>query len=678
MLIDIQRPPYIKGKNFCFNPVVKYGIPDYADTLLNPKVKGTAKWQQYWEEQLYYIHNGYQTGGFFLPGRYYYYLNFNNMSTIRSVISPDMCDLHLELSYLVEWAKKNNKNIIIAKKRRAGISEFTHKAIIDYGWRFMPGYRAGVAAGKSTFADELINKWKVSEAMLPSEFSLKKLNKNSDVIISGYKTQNTLGESIEKGTKNQIYIETMFSDGELFKGTYLNDVIAEEAGQFEKLEDFYSATKACLKDGEEQVGTMFFYGTGGEMDKGSKGFKKMWDEAEQHNFIKFLIDAPRFHRPCYGGATKNGAVYERVPNLIKQYKPFQLIGVEDLEEAKASILKEREQEKKSGDIVKYNKHLQDYPFTEQEIFRKTVVNAFDEDVLNEQGDKIASENKKYLRCQLEWVKNPKTGEIAHPLKTYIKLLNNSDDADTPCILIHQDHMNPLLYHEALYCAGIDSYDQHLSKTSKSKGAMCVLIRPNSLLKGGMERAPVATICCRPKRKEIFYEMCLKLAVFYNLKESVLIDVRTPAIIEYWRERGCEKYIAFRPRKLEKEDSEQTSEYGFSLNIHSKPIMVGIMQTAILDYGKHIWFPELIEQLCNFDQVAIGSDNDLADAYGLALIQDVTYDLRPRDVTKVAAKDPFKVTSWGMDADGDIVPMEKQDAGKTGLFSIERDDGKRFV
>ena len=39
--------------------------------------------------------------------------------------------------------------------------------------------------------------------------------------------------------------------------------------------------------------------------------------------------------------------------------------------------------------------------------------------------------------------------------------------------------------------------------------------------------------------------------------------------------------------------------------------------------------ELIDQLGNYDEVEIGSDNDLADAYGIALVQDKSFDVIPK-------------------------------------------------
>lgn len=669
----ILRAPYFKRKGFSPMPVVRGGIPREADSRLNPKVIGTPPWENFWKEQLHYIIHGYQTGGWFLPGRYYYYLNFNDMSTAEGIRTPDMCDLHLELAYMVEYAKANGMNMIIPKKRRAGVSEFFHKGVIDYGWRFIPGYRAGVAAGKKTYADEFMEKWAISEAMLVPELSVKRLKSNSNVIIAGYTIKNELGESVDRGTKNKIQIETMFQDADLFKGVYLNDVIAEECGQFSKLEDFYSATKACLTIGSKQIGSMFFFGTAGRMDKESKGLKEIWEKPESFNCIPFPILGPRFNRPFYGGASdRDGKIIEEIPNLLKEHKPYELIGVEDIEASKTFLLKERTTEFKYGRTEKYQKHLKDYPMNVQDIFTKTVTNVFDTIALTTQADKISTEKTQYLKCQLDFKKDNK-GEIIYPLQVELRIDNDvAEDGD--CILIHKDHLYPVKSFSTLYCGGIDSYDQDKAKTSKSKGAMCVLIRRNSIGEQ-LQLAPVATICVRPRRKEIFYEMCLKLSIYFNLEQSTLIDVANKLIFKYYEERGCLNYLAYRPRKFETEHSQQTHEFGFHINNHSKVLMVGLIQTCILDYCQYIWFPDLISQLQNYDEVEIGSDNDLADAYGIALIQDANEDLPARNNKDYDNPEVYQLREWKTDANGNKV-IARPDSPN--IISLEQDVPGRFL
>lgn len=659
----IPNAPYIKGKGYCVNPVVKYGIPACADSRRNKKVIGTAEYESYWEEQLYYCKNGYQTGGLWVPGRFYYYMNFNNMSTINGVITPDMVDLHLELAYLIEYAKANGKNIISAKGRRKGISEFTHKAVIDYGWRFnfpssnalAGAYQGAVAAGQDIYAQDFMTKWRAGDALMVPEFRMKKLLNNDDEVIGGYEIQNEESDWNEEGSKAKIYVRTAFKTGNIFKGLYLNDAIAEEGGEFDKLKEFYSATKDCLMDGDKQIGTFFFYGTGGKINKESKDFKEIYYNQDAFNFIEFTILAPRFYKPNYGGATRGGQDISEIPNLLKTHKPYELIGVEDIQEAERAIKEKRAEFLKKGQLKEYNEDRQNNPLTKEDIFLSTAVNEFDVNKLNDQLFAIDNNPPKHIRCKIDWETDSK-GEIKQPLATKLVPLPPEDDRKD-YVLVHVDYFAPIKTYSHLYCAGIDSYDQDTSRTSKSLGAMCVLIRRNNI-PGALELAPIATIRCRPERKEKFYELCLKLSVHYNLIESVLVDVRCPLVIEYFKQRGCERYLAYRPTKFEKENSEQTNTYGVSLNLNSRPQMVSIMQSAIFDFSCNIWFRPLIKELLNFDDVAIGSDNDLADAYGIALMQDVANTIAPQDNKDFSYKEMYELGGeFKVNENGEIIPSE---------------------
>lgn len=651
--LPILKSPYYKGKNFCANPVVKFGIPKYADASLDKKVIGTPDYLKYWEEQLYYIHNGYQTGGLWLPGRYYYFMNFSQFPTVGGVVTPDMCDLHLELAYLIEYAKKNELNIMAAKGRRKGISEFTQKAVIDYGYRFNYGYQAGVAAGLKDYAEDFMEKWAYSDSVMQPELRVGTLINNDGLVAAGYKIRDK-GQFIEKGTQSKIIVRTMHSNPNMFKGLYLNDVIAEECGEFENLKEFYSATKACLTKGKKQVGTMFFYGTGGNINKGSKDFKEMWEDNRSYgNFIKFLIPATRFYFPYYGGASDKGQNVEEIPTLInKEHKPYQLVGVEDTEGARQQILEQRAI-KRLGPLKDYLEELQNFPLDEKEIFKKTFSNNFDVEKLNDQSDEIVKLTvPKYSKYRLEWELNNQGTRTGRVLTIPIK--GGEDESEAVYIL---DGYHPNKAYQNLYSAGIDPYDQDKA-VSKSLGAMCVIIRRNTM--GGLQMAPIAIICTRPKRKEIFFDMCLKLSVYYNIIGNVLGDkAGSSGIINWFKDNGFQRMLALRPQKFESENSEQSHEYWVSLNKYSRPLMVGLMQTVIYDFCQNIWFEQLIEQLLNFDDVEIGSDNDLADAFGIALMQDVSVNIAPRDNSLIEKSNPFVLPEWQTDRFGNLVRGDMQ-------------------
>jgi|694.fasta_scaffold00323_54 hypothetical protein len=647
--LPILLAPYVKGKNFLPNPLVVNGIPDYADGAKNTKVIGTTEYETFWAEQLYRCINGYQTGGIFIPGRFYYYMNFNNMNTVHGIITPDFCDMHLELCYIIEWCKANGKNLIIGKKRRAGISEFTQKAVIDHGYRFSESYQAGIAAGQKKYAEDFMTKWEDSEALLQSEFRVNSLLNNPDEVVSGYELMDG-GKTTLKNNACKIFVRTMHNNPNMFKGLFLNDVVAEESGEFENLCEFISATNDCLIDGDTQVGMFMIYGTGGNINKGSKDFKKVWENPNDYNAVKYLITGDRFKKPFYGGATRFGKDVSVTPNLLKKYKPYQIIGMEDTEAAMENIMEERERLKK-GDLKKYMEHLQNNPINEAEIFRKMFSNNFDIQKINSQQDEITVNKNKYSKWKLEWVTKEGTLERVNPLRIKAIPAKDTDD-EGDCILI-LDEYHPDKKYKNLYVGGIDPYDQDKG-VSKSLGAMCVMSRPNTF--GIPFNMPVAVICTRPKRKEIFFDMCLKLSVYYDLVGNTLGDkAGSSGIIKWYENHNCMRYLAPRPKKFESMNSEQSHEFWVSLNTYSRPLMVGAMQTSIHDYCQNIWFPELINQLGNFDEVEIGSDNDLADAYGIALMQSISVVAAPRDDNTKESEDPFSLGNWITDKNGNVIP-----------------------
>lgn len=647
--LPILLAPYVKGKGFDPLPLVTNGIPDYADGAKNPKVIGTTEYETFWAEQLYRCINGYQTGGIFIPGRFYYYMNFNNMNTVHGIITPDFCDMHLELCYIIEWCKANGKNLIIGKKRRAGISEFTQKAVIDHGYRFSESYQAGIAAGQKKYAEDFMTKWEDSEALLQSEFRVNSLLNNPDEVVSGYELMDG-GKTTLKNNACKIFVRTMHNNPNMFKGLFLNDVVAEESGEFENLCEFISATNDCLMDGDTQVGMFMIYGTGGNINKGSKDFKKVWENPNDYNAVKYLITGDRFKKPFYGGATRFGKDVSVTPNLLKKYKPYQIIGMEDTEAAMENIMEERERLKK-GDLKKYMEHLQNNPINEAEIFRKMFSNNFDIQKINSQQDEITINKNKYSKWKLEWVTKEGTLERVNPLRVKAIPAKDTDD-EGDCILI-LDEYHPDKKYKNLYVGGIDPYDQDKG-VSKSLGAMCVMTRPNTF--GIPFNMPVAVICTRPKRKEIFFDMCLKLSVYYELVGNTLGDkAGSSGIIKWYENHNCMRYLAPRPKKFESMNSEQSHEFWVSLNTYSRPLMVGAMQTSIHDYCQNIWFPELINQLGNFDEVEIGSDNDLADAYGIALMQSISVVAAPRDDNTKESEDPFSLGNWITDKNGNVIP-----------------------
>jgi hypothetical protein len=622
--MSVTSGPYKKGKGFVPNPVAKHGIPRFADSRYNKNVIGTPDWEKYWEEQLYYIHHGYQTGGMFIPGRYYYYANFKIFDTVLGPRHADICDLHLELAYVIEHCKKEGKNFIGPKKRRGGLSEAFNNMVIDYGARFIPGYNAGVAAGLSTYTEEFMKKWSVHNNIIVPELRCR--TKGTEEITFCYDVIDDNGKR-EEGTFNKIHVATMFQNANLFKGLFLNDVVAEEGVEFKKLKAFYNATKACLMFGSVQKGNFWTWATGGNRSSNGEDFEEMWYNYESYNMYRFFIKGTRFYHPFYAGATDDrGENVEQVPNLIKVYQPYEMLGIEDEVAAEQNILAKRQHLLDTGDIEGWIEECQNNPLHIDEVFKKSSSNKFNIEILNNVGFQLASNPKGYVKYKLDYVLNANKEKVM-PLKVEARPAKDTD-LDKDCVLIAIDGL-PCEGVPNLYAAGLDSYDQDQSKTSKSLGAMLVMIR-NHGLANQPKMKPVCVVRNRPTDKRDFYDICLKVAVFYNITNGVLVDVAKPMVIEHFKSNGGNRFLARRPKKFESVNSEQMHEYGVSLNKYSRPLMVAAMQSYVVDHCSNIVFPKLIDELKGYDEYTTDSDNDLADALGIALMQDISNSIDPRD------------------------------------------------
>jgi hypothetical protein len=627
LTIILSGQPIFKHHSFCPNPVVKYGIPDYADATSNPGVKATQSYRGWWEEQIDRCINGYWTGKMFIPGRYYYYLNFYPMTTVgRRVHKPEYVDMDYEFFMLVEKCKAEGYGIISVKARRKGLS-FKAGGVIDHGMRFTENsYTAGIMASRENYATDFYLKYKDSEAVVPEEFRVGKIKPGPETTILGWKEQGPTGW-IEKGSKNTLYVATTFAEANVFKGKKLNDCIFEEAGEDDKLESVYGATKDCFMVGSKMRGTPFIYGTGDKMEK-SGSFQNMWHEAEAHRLIKFFVSRRKLYHPAYVGAVDEREkdvsdtpyINAKYPNLANR------IGMQDEKRAEELFHEELKLKMQSKNRQVVIDHLQNNPTNVIEAFNAFIDNNYNTDILLAQSMQLQRDEDRYRSYVLEYVKD-NNGIPVQPLQVYSRKPvtdPKSPSFDDPYKYVHiSNDGHPIEGYKNLHTAGLDGYNMDITKTASSLGAMDVMRRQPVDDMNVIGNKSVCIYYNRPPRKEIFFEICLKIAIYYNLKRQVLCDAGSDSVIGYFKENGGEKYLAPRPKAYESDGSQQMHNYGikFTGSGMQREIMEGMIQSDIED-NCGLWdFPHLCKDMMGYDS-GRGNDNDsdLHDAHGMALMQ----------------------------------------------------------
>ena len=634
--------PIPKGKNFLPNPVAVNGIPWHADGENNPRAIGTKAYEEWWDEQFDRCLNGYDTGGIHITGRYYYYLNFQIISGLFGPQYPWVVDLDIEYFLLIDWIKAMHKaGIISLKARRKGLSEKA-QGIINHGLRFIDQYRAGISAGQQKYVDGLKEKLIHGYSNVPQELRINYTKLDEGLFQTGYKVINEFGGERIEGYAGNVRFATMHDKSNKLEGYYFHDSFYEEAGHYDKLEEAHGSIDPALTFGSIRKGTNYIFGTAGDISSSSKAFQKFWNNADKLGFVKFWVPGNRMHFPFmvnsksgepYNPEEKKyqkaidpitGVEYDPIPNL-RGFKPEQRLGMEDIKSAKENVLKEREKYLKIGDRKSLRKALKSFPLNEEEAWTTGGNNNFDAEILNDCMNSLLTSEDDNTKWVLEWAtkKDPETGQTTRELPLRV-IARPATDKDREYNIVYvKERPNPKF--RDLDIGGIDSYNQDKSATSDSLGAMYVGRRKDAWIGyQGHDKGivPVAEYYCRPPRKEIFFDNCLKIAVWYNLVGNTMISAEYDNIINFFKENGGRKYLSLRPRSFESKKSTQEHKYGAKMTSHSKPLALGIAQSWVIDYAKYCSFLKLIKDFLAYDeeQAMKESDWDGADAWMLVLMR----------------------------------------------------------
>jgi len=647
--------PIFKERGFDPSPVAG-NVPYWADGISNPRCIGTTAFEDFWTEQIDRCINGYETAGIYIPGRYYYYLNFMPLKGLKGGMYPLYVDVDLEYFKLVEYVKEHHKmGIISPKARRKGLSE-KGKTILSHGIRFIEGYRGAITAGLETYVTGLRKKFEYGENAIRKEFRLNVLKDNEKVYQLGYDVKDPIGGYIEDGYGGMLSFETMYDDPSKLEGEYFHDVICEESGQYKLLGQVIESIKPALMFGSQMFGSFLIYGTGGNILSTSKDFKELWDQADIYNLERFSVDGTRLYYPFFGNPLADtfededtGEMVDAIPNFRK-YQKHQIIGCEDTEAAREHILKKRVEYAKLPNKSKLKKHNQSFPLSVEEMFTSGGSNNFNDEKIYGKLFEIEGKLNNYKKIVLEWSYNPENPEegnrlIARPAK--------KNDPEWKIIQVLQEPRNDLV---DLDVAGIDSYNQDQTKVSSSLGAMVVMRQGNrvNMEDRGIRKAeyPVCLYYARPPRKEQFYDMCLKIATWYNLKRNVMCSAEQDFVIDYFVKNGGTKYLSPRPKTFDSKRGQQVHKYGAKMTGQSKEIILGIVQSWVEDYVKDCEFPLILRDLLAYDEEYVGTDWDSVDAVAYAKMRIEDMKTRPRK--NVEEEDNIEPVRWVPDERGNMI------------------------
>jgi hypothetical protein len=573
--------------------------------------KGTSAYHRFWEEQFQRCINGYTpTGGTFIPGNYYFYLNFCKIrlfdedSNRKEIGAPIYRDLDHEYFLLVDKAQKEGFGVIVLKGRRKGFS-FMNANLLLHEWSFFPQSECGMGAQKEKYVSDFYNKLLLTYNNISPQFRNNYLLQNKDIFTSGWKEKEN-GIWIEKGLGSLLYFRLIQKPDE-FRGTSLKKWIVDEAGEVTDLKQVLLSTEECFKEGSHQFGVPIIGGTSNKMSHDSEDFMELWYKHEEYNLRQFFVSAAVLRYPFFNKET----------------------GKSDIEAGTKDIMKMRAD--KAEDLKALMTFKQEQPLTPEDAFIVFGSTPFDLEKINKRITVLnTNKNERIWRTgKLEWPVD-KNGKSVFGGKPEFKV-----DKAGPMKILH----TPIIGVKNAHVSAVDPYhvsddlEEDKGKQVSKKGSKgCMYVHRRFIDMNTVGNLPVFEYYDRPYSKEDFYENCLKICIFYDTQ--VLVEYNDDGFLKYFINKGFGRFLMLRPKSADAPYSQATNRYGIHMKEYQKSLLVELVDEYIKSDVENIYFLGLLKELSVF-----GTKNtDRVSAFGMCLIANMETKTRVRNTSEEEEQD----------------------------------------
>jgi hypothetical protein len=509
---------------------------------------GTYQFDAYWDEELKRCMDGYTVGNLWIPGPYYFYLNFfpilgkDDVTGRKKKIFPRFTDVDLEYFLILDRARKEQKGVIMTKPRRTGFS-YKNAGVVVHEYNFYRDAKCVIGAYEKKLSENTMNM---------SLEGLNFLNKNTvwakprnpdtreHVMARHQKVVDGVPQWV--GYNSEIKRLTFQDNAFASIGLTANIFLFEEAGLFANIKESYNISEPTWKDGDSMIGLPILFGTAGDMDKGSLQFAEMFYNPDKFNLLAFdnIWDKEKVGTKCgwFLPATKQRFGDYHDPDNNNKLTPLvDAEGNSNEKLALLSIMKFRETKK--GDMKAYRDSITQYPLNTMEAFLVKGNNIFPTELAQDrkaelEGSKIITDS--YWNADLRQTQTGVEFKLSDRLPI-VKFPLQADDDKEGCVQIFEQPYddNPAF---GTYIAGIDPYDDDQS-TTDSLG--CIFIM--HALTGRI----VAEYTGRPQTAKEFYEICRKLLTYYNAICNY--ENNKKGLFAYFEQKNCLHLLCNTPKIL---------------------------------------------------------------------------------------------------------------------------------
>ena len=565
--VSITNPHILENMDY-FRPAAIHFQKHGCYTQLRPNPNPNSEYGKWIREEIRRSWHGYvrPSDGEWIPGDYYYYLNYcpiqlikklPNGQSIRTIDFPRVWDGQYLVQHYLYNARLHSHHAselasrgkgksymgagLLAKRFKLGESENVRQKVMS-----------AVTASDRKYIwgpNQILNMFKyyIDFQSQHTQFPRQLLTDSAQALMweSGFKDKET---GVRKGTQNAVVGVTTGVNQDKLNGSRGVLYLIEEAGIFSNLNSLYQMIRPSVEDGKDVYGLIFLYGTAG-------------DDMSDFTSLQEIM-----YNPDGYNMEKNENVWDKegqgrkyftffYPAYLNRANCMDKEGNSNVTKALLEICQDRYKVKyNSSDINAITKRISQYPITPQEAIIRAHATIFPITELNERLNQIDNNPNFYDQTYVGDLVFNSNGEVefspssAKPIRDF----PTKDNKVTGAIEIFD---LPIKNSEGKiptgrYIAGADPYDDDVSNTM-SLGTVFVMDTWTDTI--------VAEYTGRPTFANDYYEICRKLCLFY--KASLMYENNKKGLFGYFSMMNCVYLLADTPEYLKAKQLIKETGYG---------------------------------------------------------------------------------------------------------------------
>lgn len=546
-----------------------------------PAIENSHQWKRYWVGERDKVKNGVIIDGWYIPGFYYFYLNFMEIfiKERRTVMSPEVWDSDYHFMLYIARCILEGKHAVVVKTRQRGYS-YKIIAILFWSYCWFAGSVNTLGASDKSYVEKT---WAYVEAFrnyintktpwlrgpqMPKalDWTERKLDENGNYVGNNSVLRGiSFNQSATKGV-----------------GGYQSFFFYEEAGVAPTMLETVQYMLPALRAGNEVTGTIIISGSVGDLED-CQDLKALFRDPEKYGFLSVdnIWDEKPDSSTCGffvpDSWSLTGFIDEEGNSLVK--------------EAEVHINGQRSNIKGSFSPEKYQLSVSQNPLSPEEAFAFRKSSYFPQWLVAKQQDRVTIEKPYHKAVELF---EDEGGKIKHKLATEetpkpITQFPLKEGADKRgCIVINEfPEDDPSML---TYFAGVDPIATDQTTTSESLYSITIF---KNLIETKYEDAegnikikvsgfrPVAWYVGRMDDIPSTNRMGEYLLRFYNARANVESNV--PNFVNHMQSRGLQRHLFTKQEIGFLEDMKFNTNVHKQYGVHMTPNIKAYILQNIKDY-----------------------------------------------------------------------------------------------